>query len=107
LIPSRAGDQCENVIYNIFFDGNTIRYSATAGLALIYNDDNEPVGTFGYTAYFKEGIDDLSKRPIMFAYNGGPGSASIWLHRNLKEPLLVRQASVRLMTDDSFRGALS
>ena len=72
--------------HSVRIDGNTIRYSATAGLALIYNDDNEPVGKFGYTAYIKEGSDDLSKRPIMFAYNGGPGSASIWLHMGVLGP---------------------
>lgn len=72
--------------HSVRIDGNTIRYSATAGLALIYNDDDEPIGQFGYTAYIKDGVDDASKRPIMFAYNGGPGSASIWLHMGVLGP---------------------
>jgi carboxypeptidase C (cathepsin A) len=72
--------------HSVRIDGKTIRYSATAGLALIYDDDDEPIGQFGYTAYIKEGVDDSSKRPIMFAYNGGPGSASIWLHMGVLGP---------------------
>ncbi|MGI9202619.1 MAG: S10 family peptidase [Woeseiaceae bacterium] len=72
--------------HSVRIDGTTIRYSATAGLALIYNDDEKPIGQFGYTAYIREGVDDASKRPIMFAYNGGPGSASIWLHMGVLGP---------------------
>lgn len=72
--------------HSVRVDGNTIRYSATAGLALINNDDEEPIGQFGYTAYVKDGVDNISDRPIMFAYNGGPGSASIWLHMGVLGP---------------------
>lgn len=72
--------------HSVRIEGNTIRYSATAGLALIYNDDDKPIGQFGYTAYVRSGIEDSSKRPIMFAYNGGPGSASIWLHMGVLGP---------------------
>ena len=61
-------------------------YAATAGLALVYNDENEPIGQFGYTAYIKEDVDDPANRPVMFAYNGGPGSASIWLHMGVLGP---------------------
>lgn len=69
--------------------GQTVRYTATAGLALQYNDEDEVIGQFGYTAYVKEGVDDVSKRPIMFAYNGGPGSASLWLHMGVLGPRRV------------------
>ena len=72
--------------HSVRIDGNTIRYSATAGLALLNNDDEEPIGQFGYTAYVREGVDNVSDRPIMFAYNGGPGSASIWLHMGVLGP---------------------
>jgi carboxypeptidase C (cathepsin A) len=72
--------------HSVRIGGSTIRYAATAGLALIRNDDDEPTGLFGYTAYIREGVDDSSKRPIMFAYNGGPGSASIWLHMGVLGP---------------------
>jgi len=37
----------------------------------------------------KEGVADLANRPIMFAYNGGPGSSSIWLHMGVLGPVIV------------------
>jgi carboxypeptidase C (cathepsin A) len=67
-------------------DGSTIRYTATAGLAVLRNDEDEANGLFGYTAYVKDDVDDPASRPIMFAYNGGPGSASIWLHMGVLGP---------------------
>ena len=70
-------------------DGKTIRYTAVAGITLLKNDDGEPIAEFGYTAYLKDGVEDLSKRPIMFAYNGGPGSSSIWLHMGVLGPVIV------------------
>ena len=62
----------------------TVRYTATAGAMLMTNGDDEPVALFGYTAYVVD--DDARDRPLMFAYNGGPGSASIWLHMGVLGP---------------------
>ncbi len=43
-------------------------------------------------AYFRSDVEDSSKRPVMFAYNGGPGSASLWLHLGLVGPRRVKLA---------------
>lgn len=67
------------------FGGGTLAYTATAGTMLIRNDKDEPVALFGFTAYVKDGGDPRT-RPIMFAYNGGPGSASAWLHMGILGP---------------------
>lgn len=72
--------------HSVLIDGRTIRYTATAGLAVMRNGEDEATGLFGYTSYIKDGVDDPSNRPIMFAYNGGPGSASIWLHMGVLGP---------------------
>ena len=64
---------------------NNVRYTATAGAMLMLNDDDEPHALFGYTAYVADG-DDRRSRPLMFAYNGGPGSASVWLHMGVLGP---------------------
>ncbi|TXS93961.1 carboxypeptidase [Parahaliea maris] len=66
-------------------DGRTIAYKATAGQLLMKNDKDEPIALFGYTAYIKEDADPRT-RPVMFAYNGGPGSASMWLHMGILGP---------------------
>lgn len=65
--------------------GKKIDYTVTAGTMLMKNADDEPHALFGYTAYVAKG-GNQNERPIMFAYNGGPGSASIWLHMGILGP---------------------
>ena len=84
--PPRA----EKTQHQITLAGQTLKYTATAGW-LILNDkkNNEPIAQFGYTAYTLDGVKDPSRRPITFAFNGGPGSASIWLHMGALGPRRV------------------
>lgn len=65
--------------------GASLAYTATAGTMSIKNDKDEPVALFGFTAYVKDG-GDARTRPIIFAYNGGPGSSSAWLHMGILGP---------------------
>jgi len=65
--------------------GTSIAYTATAGTLLMKNDKQEPIAHFGYTAYVKEDAKP-GTRPVLFAYNGGPGSASMWLHMGILGP---------------------
>jgi carboxypeptidase C (cathepsin A) len=55
-----------------------------AGTMQLKDEANEPIALFGFTSYMKE--DGPSKRPIIFAYNGGPGSSSFWLHMGVLGP---------------------
>ncbi|MFZ1749718.1 MAG: hypothetical protein WAU01_05985 [Saprospiraceae bacterium] len=55
-----------------------------AGTLLLKDENNDPIALHGFTAYFKE--DGPSKRPIIFSYNGGPGSSSYWLHMGVMGP---------------------
>ncbi|MGW8282336.1 MAG: hypothetical protein ACWGON_03450, partial [Gemmatimonadota bacterium] len=57
---------------SVRIDGATIEYTATAGWLIMENDDGEPIARFGYTAYTRDGVKDLSRRPVTFAFNGGP-----------------------------------
>lgn len=60
--------------------GEIVEYSATTGRLPLLDDDGEVRAQFFFVAYLREGIADASERPITFVYNGGPGSASLWLH---------------------------
>jgi len=66
-----------------------IRYTATVGWLIMKDDAGKPIARFGYTAYTRDGVTDPARRPIMFAYNGGPGSSSIWLHMGILGPRRV------------------
>ncbi len=75
--------------HSIKIDGKSINYTATAATLIIKNANDEPIAEFGYVAYTRDGISDLGSRPVTFAYNGGPGSASIWLHMGAIGPRRV------------------
>jgi len=61
-------------------NGQEISYTATASTMQLKNAKGEPEALIYSTAYTENNVKDLSQRPITFLYNGGPGSASIWLH---------------------------
>ncbi len=75
--------------HRVTIDGQRIDYTATAGWLILESEKDEPIARFGYTAYTRDGVDDLSRRPVMFAFNGGPGSSSIWLHMGVLGPQRV------------------
>ncbi len=72
--------------HSVIIDGKTINYTATAGALILKNEKDEPVALYGYVAYTKDGESDPSRRPVTFAYNGGPGSSSMWLHIGILGP---------------------
>ncbi len=69
-------------------NGKNINYTANAGTMALRDENNALIGHFGFTSYTKEGGD--KNRPIMFAYNGGPGSSSFWLHMGLMGPKRIK-----------------
>ena len=65
-------------------NGTTHSLKTRAGTLQLRDENNEPIALHGFTAYFKE--DGPSKRPIIFSFNGGPGSSSYWLHMGVMGP---------------------
>jgi carboxypeptidase C (cathepsin A) len=66
--------------HTLHIAGQTIPYKATAATILLKNEKDEPTALIYFTAYTRSDVKDLSQRPVAFLYNGGPGSASMWLH---------------------------
>lgn len=60
--------------------GQRIPYKATTGTQPVYNDDGEVTASLFYVFYERSDITDKSRRPLVFSFNGGPGSASVWMH---------------------------
>jgi carboxypeptidase C (cathepsin A) len=74
--------------HQITVDGKLLKYTATAGRLPIKRGDGKIEAEMFYVAYTLDG-QDAAKRPLTFAYNGGPGSASIWLHMGALGPRRV------------------
>lgn len=68
----------------------TIEYEATAGMQPVWNAKGEIIATLFYTYYKRLGIEDMATRPIAFSFNGGPGSASAWMHIGYTGPKLLK-----------------
>jgi carboxypeptidase C (cathepsin A) len=75
--------------HTVRIDNKPISYTATVGTLILKNEKDEPIAVMGYTAYTKDAEPDLTKRPVTFAYNGGPGAASMWLHMGVIGPRRV------------------
>ncbi len=75
--------------HDITLGGRVIHYTATAGTLLIEGQENKPYGSFFYVAYTQDGPVEARARPITFLYNGGPGSASLWMHMGSVGPVRV------------------
>ena len=70
-------------------DGRTVPYTATAGTLTIRDVAGKPKASIFYTAYTADGAPS-SRRPVMFFYNGGPGSASLWLRMGSFGPMRLQ-----------------
>ncbi len=77
--------------HSIRIDGRDIAYTATAGTLPIRLDDGRIAARMFFVAYSRDG-EDAKTRPISFLYNGGPGSASVWLHMGAFSPRRVKLA---------------
>jgi carboxypeptidase C (cathepsin A) len=80
--------------HEITIGGKVIEYKATAGYVAMKDARSEKTkANIFFVAYTKIGTDgdkvDLAKRPLTFSFNGGPGSASIWLHMGMVGPKRV------------------
>lgn len=60
--------------------GEKVKYSATTGTQPVWDDEGNPTASLFYTYYKRTDIKDDSKRPLLISFNGGPGSASVWMH---------------------------
>ncbi|MDH4198081.1 MAG: peptidase S10, partial [Candidatus Aminicenantes bacterium] len=74
--------------HTVTIGGKPLAYTATCGMLPIIENGKTMAHIF-YIAYIKDGVADKSGRPILFSFNGGPGSASVWMHLGFTGPRRV------------------
>jgi carboxypeptidase C (cathepsin A) len=74
--------------HQVTLDGKVLKYTATAGRLPIKRDDGKIEAQMFFVAYTLDG-QEPAKRPLTFAFNGGPGSATVWLHMGALGPKRV------------------
>ncbi|MBS1952511.1 MAG: Carboxypeptidase-related protein [Cytophagales bacterium] len=60
--------------------GKVVPYKVTAGTQPVWDKDGKVIASLFYTYYERTDVADKSKRPLFLSFNGGPGSASVWMH---------------------------
>jgi carboxypeptidase C (cathepsin A) len=86
-------EQAKVTAHTITIAGKPLAYHATAGTLTIRDVNGKPTGSIFYVAYTADGAKDVRKRPVTFFYNGGPGSASLWLHMGSLGPMRIQTAN--------------
>ena len=79
------------VKHSITIAGKKLDYTTQTGYLNLKNDTGKVIAHVFFTYYKKEG-EDVGKRPVTFTFNGGPGSASVWLHMGGLAPKRVALA---------------
>lgn len=74
------------------FDGKKMQYRVVAEDQIMRNSQGTPIGSIFSFSYLKKSAPGEAQRPVMFIFNGGPGSSSVWLHMGIIGP---RMASFR------------
>ncbi len=82
-------DELFETTNSVTINGATIDYKATTGTIVIKDEEGKPHVSFFFIAYTREGVTNMSQRPIAFSFNGGPGSSSVWLHLGVLGPRRV------------------
>lgn len=89
--------------------GEVISYTATTGKMQLRDGKGKPKASIFYVSYTRSLVKDTKQRPVMFAFNGGPGSSAVWLHLGILGPRRIvfpgdgtapLQAPARLIEND-------
>ena len=75
--------------HQVTIKGQRVPYTATVGTQPVWNDAGKPAATLLYTYYERSDVQDRSTRPLVISFNGGPGSASVWMHIAYTGPRLL------------------
>lgn len=60
--------------------GQSVSYLAETGTQPVWNEKGQPIASLFYTYYRRTNVNKGNERPLIFSFNGGPGSASVWMH---------------------------
>lgn len=84
--------------HSVRVGGRTLNYTTTTGFMPIRNAvTGETEARIFYMAYTLDGVPTGEKRPLMFSFNGGPGSASVWLHLGALGPRRIKMLDDGMM----------
>ena len=75
---------------SVTIDGKKVPYKVTTGKLQLKDDEGKPRAGIFSVSYERTDIKDATARPVMFAFNGGPGSSAVWLHIGVLGPKIIK-----------------
>jgi carboxypeptidase C (cathepsin A) len=75
--------------HDVTIKGQRIPYKAIAGTMPVWDEDGKVIAGLFYTYYERSDVKDRAARPLVISFNGGPGSASVWMHIAYTGPRLL------------------
>ncbi|MES2657671.1 MAG: peptidase S10 [Verrucomicrobiota bacterium] len=75
---------------SVTIDGKKIPYKVTTGKLQLKQDDGKARASIFHVSYERTDTKDTGTRPVMFAFNGGPGSSAVWLHIGVLGPKILK-----------------
>src|SRR5713226_5494702 len=101
--PQTPEEKIVQTKHSLKIGGQEIKYTATAGTILLKLEDGTPKASIFSVAYTKDDVSDASQRPLTFSFNGGPGSASVWLHLGLFGPRRVQMGDAGTLLPPPYK----
>jgi len=85
-----AADSTVTTQHEVTINGERVPYSATAGTQPVFDEHGKPIAALFYTYYKRTDVADTDRRPLFISFNGGPGSASVWMHLAYTGPRILK-----------------
>ncbi len=101
--PEITEEEPRVTTHELALAAGALSYRATTGKMPLKDEKGKIVAQIFYTAYTLENVADRAQRPLFFIFNGGPGSASIWLHMGALGPKRVDMGAEGFMPPPPYR----
>ena len=83
-------DSAVTTKHTVTVKNKLIPYAATSGTQPVWDKDGNIIASLFYTYYKRSDIKNDADRPLIISFNGGPGSASVWMHVAYTGPRILK-----------------
>lgn len=77
--------------HSVTANGTSFSYTAQTGMLPLWDELGAPIATLNYTYYTRDNIKNRAERPLLISFNGGPGSASVWMQLAYTGPRILNR----------------
>lgn len=76
--------------HTVTIGGTLVPYTAVTGTQPVWDEAGQPIASLNYTYYSRSDVKKQDERPLVLSFNGGPGSASVWMQLAYTGPRLLK-----------------